>query len=164
MHGEGPRGVVLEDEVDGVADGGAHQRSQHPQVLFGLRARLEGGELAVRVFAVERLDVLGPDPVGAVRGEHLGHLVEGLAGDVVEAQRGIVPFDFVRGDEVGADLRQGRGVLEGTVHRGTAERDEDGAANESGASRERAHGDPPCRPNCSTTSWRELRPGFINHH
>src|SRR6266508_539133 len=64
-------------------------------------AALELGEAGVGVFAVQRLDVHMADPVGSLLDEDVLGLPEGSAGDVVAAQRGVVPADLVGGDVIG---------------------------------------------------------------
>ena len=55
MHGVGALGVVVEDDLNGVADFRADERAEESEMFPFGRARLQSLERGVRVFAVESL-------------------------------------------------------------------------------------------------------------
>ena len=76
MHAVGVGSVVLEEDLDGVADLCAQNRSHQAEVLLLRRARLEMGECGVGVFAIDGLLVDAADVVGASFGKAPGDGVE----------------------------------------------------------------------------------------
>ena len=101
VHAHGKAGLVLEVDHDPVADLGLDDRPQQAQVLPLGRAGLEPGEAGVGVFAIQGFDVNLADAVRALLDKDVLGLTEGLAGDVVAAQRRIVPADLVGGNVIG---------------------------------------------------------------
>jgi hypothetical protein len=94
--------VVPEDDADRIADFGAEQRSQKPEVFPLGRTRLEGCECAVGVLPVERLLVLRADAVRRrVDPRGSDEWIKLVAGGQVRSGGRVIPHDLVGGDVVG---------------------------------------------------------------
>src|SRR5579864_3796567 len=108
MHAVGTCGVVLENDLDCVADFGAKDWSKDAGVLPLRRANFEMSEGFIRVLAVNGLAVDGSDPVWPSFGKNRRVSLELHAHHLVNAAGSVVPVHFIGGNVVGADLA-GRG-------------------------------------------------------
>ena len=111
MHAVGARGVVLEHDLDRVADLRAQDRSQQAKVRVLRRARLPRGERRVGIFLVDRLAIDPPDVIRSrlcVRHRRSLERFARRAGRHVDVERSVVPIHFFRRDVVGAHTSASR--------------------------------------------------------
>src|SRR5713101_4954302 len=96
--------VVLEDDLDRVAHFSPQKWPQEPEVLPFFRPWLQPSERAVRVLAVQSFFVNLADSVRPAGNPRTLCFAKGLAGDLIQASRRVVPCHLVRGDVVSASL------------------------------------------------------------
>src|SRR5450432_3494775 len=113
MHAVALGAVVLEENLDGVADFGVEGGAEHTEVFPLGGARFELGERGVGVFAIDGLAIDVSDLVLVGFEIHFGIFVGGHAHHVVFTHGGVVPVDFIDGDKVGASFALGAGLSGG---------------------------------------------------
>src|SRR5215469_14426879 len=104
MHAYGEGQIVLEDNVDRVSHLGPEQRAQIAEMLPFFRARFELSESRVGVFTVEGLLHHLTDLVRPHRNPKPLRVAKGLAGDLIDATRRIVPYHLIGLDVIGSRL------------------------------------------------------------
>ena len=102
MHVVGPRSVVLENDLDRVADLRAQDRSQQTKVFVLREARLPRCERIVGILPVDRLAIDVPDVIWSRLGVRRRRSFKRFAGHHIDAQRRIVPFGLFGRNVVGA--------------------------------------------------------------
>jgi len=101
MNAEGAMTVVPKHHADRVANHGMKYGTKEAEMLPFRRARLEGLEAAIGVFAIENLLVLRAHLSRARSSEKCGICVR-LAGDLIATSRDVIPCHRIGGDKVGA--------------------------------------------------------------
>ncbi len=104
MHAVRTRGVVFEDDLDGVADLGVEDGADEAEVGVLRRARLEMRKGRVGVFVVDGFLVDAADVVGAGFGVAFGDGIEWHAHGFIAAGRRVVPVHFIGRDVVDTRL------------------------------------------------------------
>ena len=110
-HAVGPGGVVLENDLDRIADLRAQNRSQQAQVFVLGRARLTRCECTVGILPVDRLAIDVPDVVWSRLGVRRCCSFKRFAGHHIDPERRIVPFGLFGRNVVGAHVSARRGGI-----------------------------------------------------
>ena len=99
----GARGVVLEHDLDRIADFGAQGRPQQAKVFVLCGASFPCGERSVRILAIERLPIHVADVIGARLRVSGRRSLEGFPGHDIDAERRVVPFGLFGCNVIRAD-------------------------------------------------------------
>ena len=91
MHAVGMRGVVLEDDLDGVADFGAQDGTEDAGGLPLCRPGLKVGKGFVGIFVIQRFAIDTPNAMRAALDKDFRVALELHAHHLVNATRGVTP-------------------------------------------------------------------------